>query len=212
MEKACRALVSEFKPDFVYTQSDEITMVWGPKANPEAGFLFGGRYQKLTSILASFCSVNFYKATLTDLPQKELTTPAFDCRVWAVGSMAEVIDTVIWRYRDAIKNSISAMAQRYFSPKQLHGLNADQRLGLLLENGIDFNGVVEERSRSGVFFVSRPESTQLSVTELAKIPVVHHPTGPVIRSVIKPYYFGNEMALRVGLKLWLGGFDPGAEA
>jgi hypothetical protein len=93
-------------------------------------------------------------------------------------------------------------------------LHAGQRLELLLTNGIDYNDteVVAERSRAGVFFVSRPESAPLTEAELAKIPPEHRPVGPVTRSVIKDYYIGNESSVRTSVKLWLGGFDTEPKA
>ena len=56
----------------------------------------------------------------------------FDARVFNVPE-AEVVNAVLWRQNDCSRNSISSLAQAYFSPKQLHGKNSSQMQDMLME-------------------------------------------------------------------------------
>ena len=54
--------------------------------------------------------------------------------------MEEVNNYFIWRQRDAIRNSIQATAQAYFSHKQLNGVNCKKALEMLLtEKQVNWN-------------------------------------------------------------------------
>lgn len=60
----------------------------------------------------------------------------FDSRVWTLPDY-EVNNCFIWREQDAIKNSISMVAQANFSHKSLQGLNGSQmKEKLISEKGI----------------------------------------------------------------------------
>jgi tRNA(His) 5'-end guanylyltransferase len=76
------ALIEETHASLGYTQSDEITLLWQNKYSETSEMLFSGRYQKLTSILASLASVEFFKQVIANIPEKKDRTPVFDCRVF----------------------------------------------------------------------------------------------------------------------------------
>ena len=89
----------------------------------------------------------------------------------------------LWRQEDAIKNSISMLAQTYFSASQLHGVNSETKKELMIAKGRPWDNEPEFfKSGSFVTRVSRP--VELSEETLAKIPEQHRPTGPVMRSVV----------------------------
>lgn len=56
----------------------------------------------------------------------------FDARVFNVPE-AEVVNAVLWRQNDCSRNSISSLAQAYFSHKELHGKNSSQMQDMLME-------------------------------------------------------------------------------
>ena len=65
----------------------------------------------------------------------------FDARVFNVPK-EEVTNCVLWRQNDATRNSVSSLAQAYFSPKELHGKNGSQMQDMLMEKyGINWNNL-----------------------------------------------------------------------
>jgi len=56
----------------------------------------------------------------------------FDARVFNVPE-GEVTNCVLCRQQDCSRNSISSLAQAYFSPKELHGKNGSQMQDMLME-------------------------------------------------------------------------------
>jgi tRNA(His) guanylyltransferase len=104
MAATCADLLTFFPPATVaYMQSNEITLVF-----PHGVQSFNGRIQKLVSVASSFCSVKFnahLSATLTAEPEprvKEsahgvLGTAHFDGRFFAVPSVEEALNCLLWR-------------------------------------------------------------------------------------------------------------------
>jgi tRNA(His) 5'-end guanylyltransferase len=133
MIAATKALVRDSRACIGYTQSDEITLVWGPGRYP-----FDGRFQKVSSVYAGLASVAFCESIRRLVPEKADKLPVFDGRAWQVASVQDVIDVFLWRERDAIKNSISAAAHTVFSHKTLLGKRCMEMQQMLLREGIDW--------------------------------------------------------------------------
>jgi tRNA(His) 5'-end guanylyltransferase len=104
-----------------YVQSDEISILLTDFETTQAEPWFGGGVQKLVSVSASFAGAYFTKLR-TFWPG----LPTFDCRVWSMSDAVEVANYFVWRQRDAVRNSIQMLGQRYFSQSELHGKNGDQ--------------------------------------------------------------------------------------
>ena len=143
---------------FGYTQSDEITLIVY-NHNEEAQPWFNNRLQKIVSVVSSMatnffnkCIVNTLyhnlvekKQTLSDEDYDDLRkwenkpfTATFDARAFNI-PVDDVINNIIWRQRDAIRNSINALAQSQFSHKELVGKNITEMKTMLLEQkGIDW--------------------------------------------------------------------------
>ncbi|KAH7083401.1 tRNAHis guanylyltransferase-domain-containing protein [Paraphoma chrysanthemicola] len=146
MIAACADLLHFFSQATVaYTQSDEITLVF-----PNGVQSFNERIQKLSSLAASYCSVSFNRH-LADALQKQpepqvkdsahakLGTAHFDARLFAVPSIEEALNCLLWRCRnDAVRNSVSGFARTMYSTKQMHG----KRTGELIELMKEEKGVV----------------------------------------------------------------------
>ena len=133
------ALCKEFRPQFAYTQSDEISLIFLPKENPESQPPFGGKMQKLASVTAGFASACLVKV----LMKNELGTesiPHLDSRVFNLPDEEHVRKYAYWRYRDWIRNSISRLAQYYFSAKQLNNKKAEEQKKMLFdEHGVSWD-------------------------------------------------------------------------
>ncbi len=192
MQETMEYLVDVTNANFGYTQSDEITLVWLNK-DRNADFQFSGKFQKLTSLYASHASVKFGSLIQKNLPEKASQLPVFDCRIWQVPSVREVIENVVWRQMDASRNSITMAAQAYYSHKQLHGVGTSRKLQMLTDKGITWNDYNPHFKR-GIFAKRFKYDHTLSEVELSKIPEVHRPTGPVIRSKVMSFELTTNIA------------------
>lgn len=163
MQGTAGYLLEEFHPEFAYVQSDEITLAWNYPT------LFDGRYQKLTSILAGTASVKFSSYGLKD------KFGIFDCRVWQVPTLQEVIDAVVFREDDATKNSISACAQSMFSHKELQGVRSKEKIEMMNQKGFEW-GKMDHTYKKGTYLKRIVREVQLTQEQLDKIPEKHRPT------------------------------------
>lgn len=187
MDNVCRDLFEEFLPAVMYTQSDEITMAWLPiAANEDAHMIFGGRVQKIVSLLAGRASSKFSLEMVARLPAKAASgaVPSMDCRVWQLPTLDLAADCFLWREADAAKNSVSMLASAHFTTRELHGKSSRERKEMLLAKGVDWRNL-EVRLKRGCYFFRRKVEKILSAEELARIPEAKRPEGGrVLRSHI----------------------------
>ena len=131
---------------FGYTQSDEITLVLTDYASAKTGAWFDYNVQKMVSVSASVATLAFNRLWREDIAVLRDTTPReekdyefadrisvltskcdkalFDARCFSLPK-EEVVNCLIWRQKDASRNSVSAVGQANFSAKELHGKNSD---------------------------------------------------------------------------------------
>lgn len=137
-----------------YTQSDEITLVLTDYKKLETAAWFDYDVQKICSISASISTLAFNRSFAkqcalyapsysTDINNAHINSiyngALFDSRCFNVPK-EEVTNCILWRQQDAIRNSINAVGQAYFSNKELHGLNTNQvQDKLFKEKGINWN-------------------------------------------------------------------------
>jgi len=179
MQELTAFLVDDTNACIGYTQSDEISLVWN-LTSESSQFLFGGRFQKLTSVLAGLASAKFNQLVLKDSPSMAHMLPCFDCRVWQVPDLDTAADVFKWRELDATKNSITMAASTEYSHKELHCKTGKEKIEMLWQKGIDWNAYPTFFKR-GTYFRRELFSVYLSEDELAKIPSKHRPDGPVMR-------------------------------
>ncbi len=175
MQETTRHLVKETNPVIAYTQSDEITLMWYLPTGSESQHLFGGKVQKLTSILAGMCSARF-TSLYTNWTGNWEATPHFDCRVWGVPNLAAAADVFLWRELDARKNAITMAASAHYSHKELHGMHSGDKLGMLASKGVRFNDY-PRHFRAGCYFRRVTVERLLTAAELEKIPEKHRPAN-----------------------------------
>lgn len=154
-----------------YTQSDEISLVWSSD-DYKTERMFGGRVQKLASVLAATASV-FFNRNLHLLPEKKDELPVFDCRVWSVPNQEEAINYLIWRQQDCTRNSISMAAQSKFSHKALMNKSCDEMQEMLFQKGINWSEY-PEAFKNGRFFIRKRIFRPLTVRELDLLPEKHY--------------------------------------
>jgi len=127
--------------------------------------IFGGRVQKMASLIASFTSMKFnqiFSSLLfeefkrqndSDIPDEGFTAyysklkdkvgkAWFDARLYGVESKEEAFNSVLFRTRDCIKNSYSMFAQTYVSHKSLLNKNGPEQIAYCLQKtGKDWNDI-----------------------------------------------------------------------
>lgn len=158
MISTCSDLLKFFPQATVgYTQSDEITLVF-----PTGVQSFNERVQKMVSLAASYCSVKFnahLSAFLTANPEPKVKDTAytkigtahFDARFFAVPSVEEALNCLLWRCRgDAVRNAVSAFARTMFSDKQMHKKTTKELLEMMeKEKGVKFEEAVPKWALEG---------------------------------------------------------------
>lgn len=180
-------LVSETNALLGYTQSDEISLVWNypvKTGGQQHQYLFDGRFQKLTSVLAATATGYFVHHLEKYLPSKRLEIPVFDCRVWQVPDLKEACRTFQWREKDAVKNSITMAALAFFSHKKLDGVNSKTKREWLIEQGAPWEAM-PRFFKQGTYVKHVKSLKELSEEELMAIPSKHRPTGPVERCSVQ---------------------------
>ena len=172
---------------FGYTQSDEITLVLTDYAKLTTDAWFGYNVQKMTSVAASMATLAFNRAfeeatrtyrrrinegwtcsdqeaKLCDVYEKAIAKGAmFDARVFSIPK-DEVCNCLIWRQQDAVRNSIEAVGQAYFSANELHKKSTDMVQEMLFQtHGINWNDFPVECKRGSCCY-------RVAVTETINVP------------------------------------------
>lgn len=147
MDCAAKHLFNEAQGSlFVYTQSDEISLLLQDFIEQDTQAWFDGNLQKICSVSASIVTALFNL-------RRSYTTPSkiayFDSRAFTIADPAEVTNYFLWRTRDCIRNSINSLGQCYFSQKELHGKNTSEVQDMLLTaKSVNWNDC-ESRFKTG---------------------------------------------------------------
>lgn len=123
-----------------YTQSDEITLVLTDYAKLTTSAWFDYEVQKMCSVAASIATLEFnrvFNSTVNYDEVGEQGTPSFDYAVARCRSMRrgatfdarcfnipkeEVANCLLWRQKDAERNSVNSLAQTLYSHRELQGI------------------------------------------------------------------------------------------
>ena len=138
MVATTRDLVAEFAALAGYTQSDDITLLWHTSTS-KGEVPFGGRVLKLVSVLAATATIRLHAHLSESLPGHAARRPVFDGRAWSVPTEAEAAACLLWRERDATKNSISMAARAHFSHAASVGKCGSEMQAMLLARGVNWN-------------------------------------------------------------------------
>lgn len=123
---------------FGYTQSDEINLVLTDYQNPNSCGWFDYKVQKICSVAASMATYYFNKEFENQLAMKGITKSSpyfkadgtikhlfFDARCFSLPHN-EIVNYLIWRQQDAIRNSKLSLALAYYSQKEISGYTTDE--------------------------------------------------------------------------------------
>lgn len=167
MQETTKFLVEESNAIVGYTQSDEISLILYSDTH-ESQVYFDGKIQKLTSVLCSLATATFNKFAPLHLGEDCPGTAIFDCRVWNVPNQIEATNTILWREKDASKNSVSMSARHYYSHKELHGKTCAEMQELMWQKGVNWNDYPAFFKR-GSFFLRRKSTRPFTTEELERI-------------------------------------------
>jgi len=172
MDATTKHLVDESNACLGYTQSDEITLILYAEDHHSQIYL-DGKIDKLNSLLASSASVFFNKNLSEYIPSKEKHDPQFDCRCFSVPTKNEAVNAIIWREKDAVRNSIQMVGQAHFSHASLQGKSCNDIQEMLFqEKGINWNDL-RARDKRGGYFQAKKITGKLNPEELKSLPEMH---------------------------------------
>lgn len=118
---------------FGYTQSDEISLILTDFTGPKTQAWFDGNQQKIVSISAAMATAKF-----NELRPGKLAL--FDSRAFTIPDPVEVVNYLVWRQTDAMRNSISMAAQAHFSHSELQGKSGSEMQEMLWSvHGVNWN-------------------------------------------------------------------------
>ena len=149
MVKTTMDLVERFGAYTGYTQSDEITLYIPTliDENPTFTHIFGGRTQKIASLVSSFATMrfnkNFKKIAKFNIDinvyKNKFCNAYFDARVYGV-TKEEVFNSFLFRFRDCLRNSKQQFARTFCGHKELLNKTADEQIEYCKQKtGMDWN-------------------------------------------------------------------------
>ncbi len=135
---------------FGYVQSDEISLVLTDFDDLGTHAWFDNNLQKMVSVAASMATSEFNRLRMMRMMRnsqiflepehiKAMRMAEFDARAFQIPFIDEVENYFIWRQQDAVRNSISSVAQSLYSTKELHGVKTDGMQELIFQKGINWN-------------------------------------------------------------------------
>lgn len=154
-----------------YVQSDEISILITDFDTQDTQAWFDYNVQKMTSVAASLATSEFNRLRIhryvrqygsegyaiaydgklmREYEIEHFNMGNFDARVFQIPSRIEVENYFIWRQQDAVRNSISSVAQSLYSPKELHGIKTNDMQELIFQKGINWNDYDFRKKRGAV--------------------------------------------------------------
>ena len=146
--KVANDLFNEFSASFVYTFSDEISLLLD-------NIPFEGRIEKIDSVIASFTSSSFVMHYDADFKKP----PAFDSRVIPITD-EDIVKYFKWRQDESWRNCVNSHASAHLKTMHsnnevneiLNGKKLNEVHELLFQEGINLNDVETYKKRGiGVY-------------------------------------------------------------
>lgn len=143
MAVVCEDLFREFSPSFVYTFSDEISLLLN-------NIPFDGRIEKINSVMAGFASSSFVIHYDVDFKKP----PAFDSRIIPIND-EDILDYFRWRQDESWMNCVNSHGISYLKTKysnneandKINGMKLNEIHELLFQSGINLNDIETYKKR-----------------------------------------------------------------
>ncbi|MBE6500167.1 MAG: guanylyltransferase [Methanobrevibacter thaueri] len=143
ISKVCEDLFKEFSPLFIYSFSDEISLIFD-------NIPFDGRIEKINSVIASFTGASFviHYGNVFKKP------PAFDSRVIPIQD-EDILKYFKWRQDESWRNCVNSHGISYLKSKypnneandKIKGMKLNEIHELLFQNGINLNDIETYKKR-----------------------------------------------------------------
>lgn len=156
-----------------YVQSDEISVIVTDFDDLGTHAWFDNNLQKMASVAASMATAKFNQLRMTRFCMNNIDPMAsmassllnqtmspkeienfklamFDARVFQIPFIDEVVNYLIWRQVDAVRNSISSVAQSMYSHRELNGKNTNDMQEMIFQKGTNWNDYDPRLKRGGV--------------------------------------------------------------
>lgn len=133
-----------------YVQSDEISLLLSDLTDVKTEGWFDWNIQKMASVSASLATGKF-----NELRPGKLAF--FDSRVFNIPNIVEVQNYFIWRQKDAIRNSISSVAQSLFSHKELNGKSTELMKIMSFDKGVDWESFDDGKRNGRIILKKKSE-------------------------------------------------------
>lgn len=148
-----------------FVQSDEISIILTDFDTLKTDAWFDGEVQKMVSVSASMAAAKFNQLRIlrfvndkfvdgtnkiTELYIENLTKiklAEFDSRVFTVPFKDEVINYIVWRQNDTVRNSIQSLAQSLYSDGELKGKNGSMLQEMCFQKGENWNNLPDSIKR-----------------------------------------------------------------
>lgn len=155
MMQTARNLVREIPgAKFAYVQSDEISILVTDYDTIQTEAWYNKGVQKIVSISAAIATYYFNSMYRELISPKKIIKPygLFDSRCFVLPK-DEVTNYMLWRQKDATRNSIQGLGQSMFSHKQLQGKSCEEIQDMLmLEKEINWNDTPTYFKRGGCVY------------------------------------------------------------
>ena len=171
MIRTTEQLVEKSNARCGYTQSDEITLVWLSESF-DSEIFFGGRLQKMCSVLSSCATAIFNESIPGLVPEKAGSLAEFDCRVWQVPTRDEAANAFVWREQDAVRNSIQSAARSIYSDRDCFKKSSSQLQDMLHESGVNWNDYPTAFKR-GTYVRFQTIEGEYTAEQIEQLPPLH---------------------------------------
>lgn len=156
-----------------YTQSDEISLVLCDYEKVTTSSWFDYEIQKICSVVASMTTLAFNKAFESQIRKKSSSEyvnialyeskldmgALFDARVINV-PLFEVNNYMIYRQKDATRNSVQGLAQSLYSQSEISGINTlSLQDKMFTEKGVNWNELTTYQKR-GLCCIKVPKAIE----------------------------------------------------
>lgn len=141
--EVCQDLFKEFSPLFIYSFSDEISLLFDKVP-------FDGRLEKIDSVIASFAASSFVMNYDVEFKKP----PAFDSRAIPI-SDDDILKYFRWRQDESWRNCVNSHGISYLKTKysnteandKINGMKLNDIHELLFQNGINLNDIETYKKR-----------------------------------------------------------------
>ena len=172
MARTTEAVVEEAGAWHGYTQSDEVNLVLWCTAEQEPAF--GGKLQKIVSLLAARATATFNEAIRELHPShaRRMGTGLFDARIFAVPGRGEAAAAIEERSRDCRRNAVRSIGHVRYGHKALLGVGTRELIERL-ESDDDPVQAWPGRHIGGIAISKRRVKRRFKAHELDKLPPRH---------------------------------------